>query len=154
MHNETACQVSSLLTLLDGALLSAPSLPDPAAAAAHAERTFVFCLAWSLGGLLPEAERAPFDAELRAISPAAMPPKVGAFFCARLGLRLASALGSCGKCPPHGALWQQRALVPAQLRFAHQHIVMSEKGYKGLCIVRWPLNAANSCSVAPSPVGI
>ena len=78
MHNETACQVSSLLTLLDGALLKLLPLDDPAAAAQRAERVFVFCLAWSLGGLLTDRDRLAFDAELRAISPAAMPPKVGA----------------------------------------------------------------------------
>lgn len=76
MHNETACQVGSLLTLLDGALLKAQPLDDPAAAAQRAERTFVFCLAWSLGGLLTDKDRLLFDAELRAVSPAAMPPKV------------------------------------------------------------------------------
>ena len=100
MHNETACQVSSLLTLLDGALLSAPALADPAAAAAHAERTFVFCLAWSLGGLLPEADRAPFDAELRAISPATMPPKVGGLH-ALLAMISATALVGTSTCLRH-----------------------------------------------------
>ena len=54
------------------------SAADPAAAAMHAERLFVYCLIWSLGGLLPEGDRAPLDAELRAISPGAMPPKVRA----------------------------------------------------------------------------
>ena len=43
----------------------------------HLERIFLYCLAWSLGGLLHERDRLSFDIELRAISPSAMPTKVG-----------------------------------------------------------------------------
>lgn len=83
MHNETVCQVNTLLTLLEGSLQSAAESPaaaaDPAVAAAHMERVFVFCLAWSLGGLLHESDRPAFDAELRTLAPAAiMPSKVRA----------------------------------------------------------------------------
>lgn len=82
MHNETACQISTLLTLLEGSLAAEPPgttsnepLP-PALLAAHMERVFVFCLTWSLGGLLHERDRPLFDAELRKLAPAdIMPPK-------------------------------------------------------------------------------
>ncbi len=80
MHNEAACQVSTLLTLLEGSLAAGDPPADPsspAAAAVHAERVFVFCLTWSLGGLLHERDRPAFDAELRRLAPAdLMPPKV------------------------------------------------------------------------------
>ncbi|CAL8466542.1 g6078 [Coccomyxa elongata] len=82
MHNETACQISTLLTLLEGSLAAEPPgtnmaepLP-PALLSAHMERVFVFCLTWSLGGLLHERDRPLFDAELRKLAPAdIMPPK-------------------------------------------------------------------------------
>jgi dynein heavy chain len=41
---------------------------------AKLERLFLYCLAWSLGGLLAEKERPGLDAELRSIT-ANMPPK-------------------------------------------------------------------------------
>ncbi len=41
---------------------------------AKLERIFIFCLTWSLGGLLSERDRAGFDAELRSIG-ANLPPK-------------------------------------------------------------------------------
>lgn len=79
MHNETVCQVSTLLTLLEGCMLKAglaSADATSAPAALHMERIFLYCLSWSLGGLLHEKGRPAFDAELRAMSPAAMPPKV------------------------------------------------------------------------------
>jgi dynein heavy chain len=83
MHHETACQVGTLLTLLEGSLkaagdaLAASAAVSAAEAAAHAERKFLFCLAWSLGGLLHERDRPAFDAELRTLAqPAVLPPKV------------------------------------------------------------------------------
>ena len=84
MHNEAACQVSTLLTLLEGSLAAGDPPADPAspaAAAAHVERVFIFCLTWSLGGLLHERDRPAFDAELRRLTPAdLMPPKVCSSF--------------------------------------------------------------------------
>ena len=72
MHNESVNQVQTLITLLTGILkpitgdASAPSAavlaPD------HYERIFIYCLAWSLGGLLDTKDRAPFDAHLRTLT--------------------------------------------------------------------------------------
>ena len=79
MHNEAVCQVSTLLTLLEGCLLKAASAaadPTVAPSALHMECLFLYCSAWSLGGLLHEKDRPAFDAELRAMAAAAMPPKV------------------------------------------------------------------------------
>lgn len=86
MHNETVCQVNTLLTLLEGSLQSAAESPaaatDPAAAAAHMERIFIYCLTWSLGGLLHENDRPAFDSELRNLASAAiMPAKVNLDLC-------------------------------------------------------------------------
>lgn len=85
MHNEAVCQVNTMLTLLEGSLM----LGDPSATAAaggpsavaitasHMERVFLFCLTWSLGGLLHERDRPTFDAELRTLAPTdLLPPKV------------------------------------------------------------------------------
>lgn len=41
---------------------------------AKLERLFLYCLCWSLGGLLSERDRPGFDAELRAIG-SNLPPK-------------------------------------------------------------------------------
>jgi hypothetical protein len=38
------------------------------------ERLFLYCLCWSLGGLLSDKERPSFDAELRSIG-GSLPPK-------------------------------------------------------------------------------
>jgi hypothetical protein len=80
MHNETVCQISTLLTLLEGCLLKASSSDSNLVntiSVVHLERIFLYCLAWSLGGLLNERDRLSFDIELRAISSSAMPTKVG-----------------------------------------------------------------------------
>lgn len=39
------------------------------------ERLFLYCLCWSLGGLLGEKERPAFDAELRSIGGNSLPHK-------------------------------------------------------------------------------
>ena len=41
---------------------------------ARLERTFIYCAAWGLGGLLDVKDRAAFDAELRIFA-ANMPPR-------------------------------------------------------------------------------
>lgn len=84
MHNEATSQVSTLLTLLEGSLtagdpqaMTNAESPSPIATAAHAERVFLFCLTWSLGGLLHERDRPSFDTELRNLAPEdLMPAKV------------------------------------------------------------------------------
>ena len=40
----------------------------------HIERLFLFCLMWSIGGLLEPAGRSAFDTELRSSAPL-LPPK-------------------------------------------------------------------------------
>jgi dynein heavy chain len=42
----------------------------------HYERLFLYCLAWSAGGLLPKEERPAFDAQLRTLTQN-LPPQVG-----------------------------------------------------------------------------
>lgn len=42
---------------------------------AKLERLFIYCLCWSLGGLLSEKERPAFDAELRSVGASLLPPK-------------------------------------------------------------------------------
>lgn len=86
MHNESVCQVSTLLTLLTGVLkpltgegAGSGSGGSAAAAAAlaphHYECLFIYCLAWSLGGLLDARDRVAFDAQLRTLTSQA-PKKV------------------------------------------------------------------------------
>jgi len=62
-------------------LLSLAALTDPCRhgssheqSEARLERLFLYCLTWSLGGLLSEAERPAFDGELRNFA-SNMPPK-------------------------------------------------------------------------------
>eukprot|EP00887_Chlorella_sp_A99_P001633 scaffold8.g1633.t1 len=85
MHNEQVCQVNTLLTLLSGVLKpaggeggsgsgsgaggAAPAAPD------RYERLFLYCAAWSLGGLLDGKDRPLFDAQMRGLS-VQMPPKL------------------------------------------------------------------------------
>ncbi|KAI3432720.1 hypothetical protein D9Q98_004263 [Chlorella vulgaris] len=73
MHNEPVCQVSTLLTLLSG-VLKAGGTPGgtssgvPQLAPDHYERLFLYCLTWSLGGLLDGRDRVLFDAHLRSLT--------------------------------------------------------------------------------------
>lgn len=74
MYNEAVCQVTTLMTLLNGCLLKSvtdnSTLPP-----VHYERIFVYCMAWGLGGLLDVKDRPALDAELRNMCDA-LPKKV------------------------------------------------------------------------------
>lgn len=48
------------------------------------ERLFLYCLTWSLGGLLDVKERPSFDAELRSIA-SNMPPRYGGIWLVHEG---------------------------------------------------------------------
>jgi len=104
LHNEVVCQVGTLLTLLDGTLgktagAGAAGGGDAGAAAAM-ERVFLFCLVWSLGGLLDSKDRAAFDSELRTQTHL-LPKK------ARARRRRAGA-------PPHASLLLGASTLPEQ----------------------------------------
>ncbi len=80
MHNENVNQVSTLLTLLTGVLkpITGDSMASTTILASdHYERIFIYCLAWSLGGLLDAKDRVLFDIQLRTLTNQA-PKKVGA----------------------------------------------------------------------------
>ncbi len=83
MSNEQVCQVNTLLTLLSGVLKPLAGGPGSGAssaaplAAAHYERLFLYCLTWSLGGLLDTKDRPRFDAHLRALTDQAPEPVSG-----------------------------------------------------------------------------
>lgn len=74
MYNEAVCQVTTLMTLLNGCLLKSvtdnSTLPP-----VHYERIFMYCMAWGLGGLLDVKDRPALDAELRNMCDA-LPKKV------------------------------------------------------------------------------
>lgn len=77
------CQVSALLTLLSGVLKpltggsgGGSGSSQAALAPDHYERLFLYCAAWSLGGLLDVGDRVRFDAKLRTLTDQA-PHKVG-----------------------------------------------------------------------------
>ena len=72
VHNEAVGQIQTLLALLEGVILSTASNFEAKSAAAY-ERHFMYCLVWSLGGLLDTADRKPFDAQLRSLKSAGMP---------------------------------------------------------------------------------
>ena len=48
--------------------------------AVHYERVFLYCLAWSVGGLLPQQERPAFDTQLRTLS-SSLPQEVRSVCC-------------------------------------------------------------------------
>lgn len=74
MYNEAVCQVTTLMTLLNGCLLKSVT-ENSALAPATYERVFLYCLAWGLGGLLDVKDRPALDAEFRNMSDQ-MPKKV------------------------------------------------------------------------------
>ncbi|DBA69380.1 TPA: Dynein gamma chain, flagellar outer arm [Trebouxia sp. C0005] len=74
MYNEAVCQVTTLMTLLNGCLLKSVT-ENTALPPLHYERIFVYCMAWGLGGLLDVKDRPALDAELRNMSEAL--PKKG-----------------------------------------------------------------------------
>lgn len=73
MYNEQVCQVGTLLTLLHSSLKSCRDAGKQLTEQ-HVERIFLFCLTWSLGGLLDMKDRPLFDHELRS-SASNMPRK-------------------------------------------------------------------------------
>lgn len=75
VYNETACTLAAMRTLMDGCGLGG----DGAAAmpAMTVQRLFVYCLTWSLGGLLDQKDRPAFDADIRALGGPELPPKGG-----------------------------------------------------------------------------
>jgi hypothetical protein len=72
LHNESVSQVQTLLALLEAVMLTLAPQPEARTALAY-ERQFVYCLAWSIGGLLDPADRRLFDAHLRSFKRDAMP---------------------------------------------------------------------------------
>ena len=79
MYNEAVCQVTTLMTLLNGCLLKSVT-DNSALAPATYEKFFLYCLAWGLGGLLDVKDRPALDTEFRSMSDQ-MPKKVGQTFC-------------------------------------------------------------------------
>jgi len=74
MYNEQVSQVTTLMTLLDGCIKTYTEKLG-ALDAVKLERLFIYCLTWSLGGLLSEKDRAAFDAEIRGMGSKQMPPR-------------------------------------------------------------------------------
>lgn len=74
MYNEAVCQVTTLMTLLNGCLLKSVT-ENSALTPVHYERIFMYCMAWGLGGLVDAKDRPALDTELRNMSEA-LPKKV------------------------------------------------------------------------------
>eukprot|EP00879_Flechtneria_rotunda_P026528 GHRR01028292.1.p1 GENE.GHRR01028292.1~~GHRR01028292.1.p1 ORF type:complete len:1302 (+),score=429.83 GHRR01028292.1:91-3906(+) len=74
VYNETACTVGTLLTLLSATLQKYESTHEQLTET-KLEHLFLYCLTWSLGGLLSEKERPAFDTELRSIAGANLPKR-------------------------------------------------------------------------------
>jgi dynein heavy chain len=72
VYNETACTLAAMRTLMDGCLPDAGSTNIPAH---KVRRIFLYCLTWSLGGLLDPKDRPAFDADVRAVGGDDLPPK-------------------------------------------------------------------------------
>lgn len=73
MYNETACTLAAMRTLMDGCLGETEGAPQ--LDTMKVKRYFVYCLTWSLGGLLSEKDRPALDADIRAIGGDELPPK-------------------------------------------------------------------------------
>lgn len=67
MHNENICQLQTLLDLLAASLKKAEA-ENEILSEGHYERVFLYCMAWSLGGLLDEKQRLGLDTMLRTLS--------------------------------------------------------------------------------------
>ena len=65
-------QVQTLLALLEGVMLTVAANSEAKSAIAY-ERNFLYCLAWSIGGLLDPKDRGPFDSQLRSLKTSALP---------------------------------------------------------------------------------
>lgn len=105
MSNEQVCQVNTLLTLLSGVLKPLSGGPGSGASsaaplpAAHYERLFLYCLTWSLGGLLDARDRLRFDAHMRALTDQAPEPVRGGAAVLQAGKRrLGWQLGEVSGC--------------------------------------------------------
>lgn len=73
MTIESNCQVETLLCLLSGILDQHHGL---ALEIDRYEKTFLYCIAWSLGGALVEGDRNMFDSFLRTLTTNMPPQKV------------------------------------------------------------------------------
>ncbi|GFR42148.1 hypothetical protein Agub_g3000 [Astrephomene gubernaculifera] len=73
MYNEQVSIVGTVMTLLNGYLRAIKEAGTPLNDTKY-ERVFLYCLTWSLGGLLEMKERPLFDQELRSYA-TNMPPK-------------------------------------------------------------------------------
>ena len=67
MFNEVVSQITTLLKLLDG-ILKPFTEEGEALSEGHYERLFLYCLVWSIGGLLSDSDRPQLDEKLRSIS--------------------------------------------------------------------------------------
>ena len=73
--NEDVCQIGTLLTLLSAILQAGgEALSWNVTTQDRIERVFLFCCAWSLGGLLDRDDRVRFDAALRTLTALAPAP--------------------------------------------------------------------------------
>jgi dynein heavy chain len=72
LHNEAVSQVQTLLALLEAVMLTIAPQPEARTALAY-ERQFLYCLAWSIGGLLDPADRRLFDTHLKSFKREALP---------------------------------------------------------------------------------
>ena len=68
VYNENVCQVGTLLKLLEGMLMPHDNLKED-----QYERIFLYCLVWSLGGLLDGEDRSAFSGELRKMATKKLP---------------------------------------------------------------------------------
>lgn len=73
IFNETACTLAAMRTLMDGCLGETEGAPQ--LDAMRVKRYFVYCLTWSLGGLLDEKDRPAIDADIRSLGGDELPPK-------------------------------------------------------------------------------
>jgi dynein heavy chain, axonemal len=81
VYNETACTLAAMRTLIDGCLHDDGASGGSGGANQHVpekvRRMFLYCLTWSLGGLLDPKDRPAFDHDVRAVigHAADLPPK-------------------------------------------------------------------------------
>lgn len=74
MHNEVACTLAAMRTLMDGCLGNSEVLAGSVQVPEMTlKRYFVYCMTWTLGGLLGVRERSLFDADVRAVGAPPLP---------------------------------------------------------------------------------